>query len=77
MPKKQQVVVGSKVAIKFEDGYRDTFLIVYSLKNHTDIKVISTESPLGQAILGRCENEKIKYLNQTGQKIFCEITKVK
>jgi len=59
-PKKEQGKVGLGALVKVEiDGQTDEFVIVGTLEANPDIGRISTESPIGRALLGHRKGDKI------------------
>lgn len=62
----------SFIEIEFEDGSRNTFYLVESPIYLSTFKFISTNSPLGQAILGKTIGERFAY-GIAGQKFSGKI----
>jgi transcription elongation factor GreA len=52
-PSTDEVALGSKVTIKGDDGVEETWTLVNHVEADTRDGSISTESPVGQALLGK------------------------
>ena len=72
----KKVEIGSEILVKFEDG-EEWYKIVSSFEADISKNKISVESPLGKAVLNHKEGEEISFLNRSGQKVTCEIIKIK
>ena len=64
---KGEVCVGSTVTVKDEDGEEDTYKIVGSVEADSFNNKISNESPIGKALLGHRENEKVMVESPNGE----------
>ncbi len=53
------VQVGSTVVVRHRDGERETFVIVTAAEAQPRSGLISRESPLGRALLGRQQGEAV------------------
>ncbi len=73
---KKQIQIGSEVVVSFKNGFLETYSLTYAEQANIANGKISPESPFGQAIMGRQENQAISYLGPLGQKICCKIIKV-
>ncbi|MGW5420917.1 GreA/GreB family elongation factor [Streptomyces sp. NPDC003943] len=60
------VGVGSRVTVRFEDGDESTFHIG-ELADADDPDLVTSDSPLGLALLGRRAGETVTYRTPTGQ----------
>ncbi len=58
--KSKQVVLGSKVTLKHPHGKEMTMQIVGTIEADPAVQKISDESPIGQALLGKKEGEKVE-----------------
>ncbi len=72
---KGQVAVGSTVTVVDEDGEEDTYKIVGSVETDLFNNKISNESPIGKALIGHKENDKVSVLAPNGEYTLT-ITKV-
>ncbi|HCC49708.1 MAG: hypothetical protein A2445_01550 [Candidatus Jacksonbacteria bacterium RIFOXYC2_FULL_44_29] len=74
-PNKQKIVgLGSKITVSI-NGERQTFQILGSSETNPDQGIISHNSPLGSALMGRSEGESVKILH-LGNDIVCTIIKI-
>ena len=64
--KKNQVSLGSKVVIKYDDGEEDEYMIVGSLEADPFNNRISNESPIGVAVMGKKQGEKVSVSSPNG-----------
>jgi transcription elongation factor GreA len=60
------VILGSRVTVQFDDGETDTWLLVTPEEASLPDGSVSTESPIGQALLGSREGESITVLTPGG-----------
>ena len=67
--KSKAVQMGSKVRVKF-NGSEQEFCIVGSNEADPISGKISNESPIGQALLGKRADEKVKVMTPTGEKEY-------
>lgn len=58
--------VGSKVTIRFSDGYEDTFIVGDLSEKTAEHDVMSPESPLGKALLGAKTGDTVSYSGPSG-----------
>lgn len=80
MPKTQSpktVQIGSFVTIRFSDGLEDTYQLVWPSQANIRENKINRYSPLGSAVLGRCEGEEIEYQSNGKHIIKCRIVEIK
>jgi transcription elongation factor GreA len=61
------VVVGRTVTVQEEDFDPETFRIVGAAEANPMDGLISNESPLGQALLGKKEGQKVKVMTDAGE----------
>lgn len=73
--KKGGIAVGNTVTIVDEDGDEDTYKLVGSIESDSFNNKISNESPLGKALLGHKEGEKVNVESPNGTYVVT-ITKV-
>lgn len=67
-PSGDEVEVGTLVTLEFGDGDTETVQVgVKALQDQDDISVLTPDSPLGQAILGRRAGETVTYTTPRGQ----------
>ncbi len=55
-----EVEVGSRVTVEYEDGTKETYTIVGAAEASPREGLISNESPLGQALLGKKAGEEVE-----------------
>lgn len=55
----QIVELGDEVDVEFDDGDRETYILVHPLEASTDDASISIDSPLSQALLGRRPGDRV------------------
>ena len=58
--------VGSKVTVRFSDGYEDTFIVGDLAEKTAEHDVMSPESPLGKALLGAKTGDTVSYSGPAG-----------
>jgi len=75
--KMKKVQLGAEVFVRFEDGMTGSYEIV--LPKEADIlkRKVSINSPFGRAVLGQSEKAKIFFKTPSGQRIGCEILKIR
>lgn len=64
----QRVGIDSEVLLKFESDEIVTYMITHPDRTNPDRGIISYDSPLGKALLGKKEGDKITYV--VGSRIF-------
>ena len=64
--KKNQVSLGSKVVIKYDDGEEDEYMIVGSLEADPFNNRISNESPIGIAVMGKKQGDVVSVASPNG-----------
>jgi len=64
--KKNTVSLGSKVVIEYDDGESDEYMIVGSLEADPFNNRISNESPIGIAVMGKKQGEKVSVESPNG-----------
>ncbi len=69
------VLPNRKIRLKFDDHEEGIYFFRNSKMSLIDLKTISTESPIGKAILGKREGEKIS-IKVGSIDSWCEIVKV-
>ncbi len=75
-PKEKRDVIGLGATVLVEvDGQTDEFVIVGTLETNPDIGKISTESPIGKALLGHKAGEEVVISSPT--KVTYKIIKIK
>ena len=57
----QKIGIGSTVLVKFESGEVAKFTIVHSRDTDPGSGAISSDSPLGAALIGKTQGEKAAY----------------
>lgn len=72
------VNIGKSVTIRFvETGEEKEFILVGSIEADPRAKKISTESPIGRALLNKMENEVVEVKTETGKIFQVEIVEIK
>lgn len=67
-PSGDEVEIGTLVTLEFGDGDTETVQVgVKALQDQDDISVLTPDSPLGQAILGRRAGETVSYTTPRGE----------
>jgi len=61
-----EVEIGSRVVVEYEDGTKETYTIVGAAEASPREGLISNESPLGQALLGKKAGEEVEVKAPTG-----------
>lgn len=70
--------VGRVVTVEFDDGEQETFLLGSREEAaHSDIEVLSPQSPLGAAVIGKRVGEDVTYQLANGRGITVTIADVK
>ena len=64
--KKNQVSLGSKIVIKYDDGEEDEYMIVGSLEADPFNNRISNESPIGIAVMGKKQGDVVSVASPNG-----------
>ena len=64
--KKNQVSLGSKIVIKYDDGEEDEYMIVGSLEADPFNNRISNESPIGVAVMGKKQGDVVSVASPNG-----------
>ena len=64
--KKNKVALGSKIVIKYDDGEEDEYMIVGSLEADPFNNRISNESPIGVAVMGKKQGDKVSVASPNG-----------
>lgn len=73
----EQVHPGSVVTIRYEgDDDTETYLLGSIEERHTDHEVMSANSPLGSAIVGKAVGDVVEYETPTGARLKVEIVSV-
>lgn len=71
------VSVGSVVEIRYEgEDTTERYLVGSIEERHDGLDVVSVNSPLGQALLGRTPGEKVSYCTPSGATLTVEIVEV-
>lgn len=63
---KGTVGLGARVTVLWDDGAEETYTIVGPAANDPRQGWISTDSPVGQGLLGRCLGERVNIPTPTG-----------
>ncbi|HAX02937.1 MAG: transcription elongation factor GreA [Tenericutes bacterium GWC2_34_14] len=72
------VNIGKSVIIRFvETGEEKEFTLVGSIEADPRAKKISTESPIGKALMNKMENEVVEVKTETGKIFSVEIVEIK
>ncbi|MCC6313036.1 MAG: GreA/GreB family elongation factor, partial [Thermomicrobiales bacterium] len=64
------VSLGSNVTIRDEDGMEETWVLVSPAEATAAGGAISTESPVGSALLGRCEGDSTTVETPVGPLVY-------
>lgn len=64
------------VEVRFPEGEVESFYLVNNVVNIDSINFVSPKSPLGKALLGRCQGETVTYSVAQGKQISVIIEKV-
>lgn len=59
--------IGSKVSIDFGDGEHEAYTLVGAIEARPSVGLISTESPLGKALVGKRTGDTTYFLSPGGQ----------
>ena len=65
-PPTDHVDVGSKVTVAYEDGSEETYTVVGAAEASPREGLISNESPLGQALIGRRAGDEVEVAAPSG-----------
>lgn len=72
------VNIGKSVIIRFvETGEEKEFILVGSIEADPRAKKISTESPIGRALINKMENDVVEVKTETGKIFQVEIVEIK
>ncbi|MEX0593081.1 MAG: transcription elongation factor GreA [Nitriliruptoraceae bacterium] len=71
----EKVGPGLKVVLDF-DGDEETYLIGSREDHHDELEILSTESPMGQAIMGLKAGETASFETPTGTKVSLKVTSI-
>lgn len=61
------VQVGSKVTVRFDDGYEDSYIVGNLAERTDELEVLSADSPLGQALLGAKKGDTVTFTGPRGE----------
>ena len=70
----EEIILGSTVTFQQEGFDPETYTIVGSVEANPIANVISNESPLGQALIGRVTGEEIEVLTPSGNARYLILT---